>query len=172
MLKVTGSVFILIAGCGFGISNSFRMKKQLEQLISLQEMLYLLEGEIKHFKRPLPEAFMAAAEEKQELYGEVFCLISKRLLECKYISGSHVWRDSFLEYQTQFVCTKEEFEFFLKAGSFLDANERETQEKELAFYERQLGHMIEKRQNELKEKQRIGMYGSVLTGAFLIILLL
>ena len=61
MLKVTGSVFILIAGCGFGISNSFRMKKQLEQLISLQEMLYLLEGEIKHFKRPLPEEFMAAA---------------------------------------------------------------------------------------------------------------
>ena len=88
------------------------------------------------------------------------------------MSGSNVWRDSFLEYQTQFVCTKEEFEVFLKAGSFLDAKERETQEKELSFYEMQLGHMIEKRRNELKEKQRIGMYGSVLTGAFLIILLL
>lgn len=172
MLKCMGCIFILIAGCGFGISNSFLLKKQLEQLISFQDTLYLLEGEMKHFKRPLPEAFAIVAQEKKEPYGKVFDRIANGLLECKYAFGSEVWRKVFFEYKKEFICTEEEFSLFLKTGFFLDAKERETQEKELSFYETQIRRIIEKRQGELKEKQKIGMYGSILTGAFLIILLL
>lgn len=172
MLKLTGCVLILIAGIGFGVSNSFYMKKQLEQLISFQETLYWIAGETKHFHRPLPEVFALLAKEKGGVYKKVFAMIEKRLLECKYALGSEVWQKSFLEYQKEFICTREEFDVLLKSGCFLDAKEFKTQEKELTFYEMQIGRMIEKRQRELKEKQRIGMYASVLTGVFFMILLL
>ena len=116
MLKCMGCIFILIAGCGFGISNSFLLKKQLEQLISFQDTLYLLEGEMKYFKRPLPEAFAIVAQEKKEPYGKVFDRIANGLLECKYAFGSEVWRKVFFEYKKEFICTEEEFSLFLKTG--------------------------------------------------------
>ena len=57
MLKFTGACLIIISAAGIGASFSVDLKKRCRELRILKQMVYMLRGEIKYTKSPLPEAF-------------------------------------------------------------------------------------------------------------------
>lgn len=172
MLKLLGCVLIMTGVSGFGLSISCQMRKHLEQLIAFQEILYALTCEMKHFKKPLAEAFDTVAENREGGYRTVLKSVAVRLREFENAKGSKIWEESFRQEKEAFLFTKEELDIILRTGHFLDAPDVETQRRDLEIYESQIEHKIEEIQGEIKEKRKIYMYGSVLGGIFLIILLI
>lgn len=172
MLKIMGCLLILVGAGGFGTSTGLQMRSHLEQLVELKEVIYTLLCEMKYYKKPLAEAFLAAAKNGGGNLGKVFSLIAERMKNFEDAKGSAIWEESFLKYREDFLFSGEEFDIILKTGHFLDAPDMETKQRELELYEGQINRKIEEIQNGMGEKRRVCMYGSVFGGLFLIILLI
>lgn len=172
MLKMAGCLLILVGAGGFGVSTGVQMRKHLEQLVELKEIIYTLLCEMKYYKKPLAEAFSAASKSGGEKLGKVFSLIAERLKNFEDAKGSTIWEESFFKYREDFLFSGDEFEIILKTGHFLDAPDMETKQRELELYEGQINRKIEEIQEGMGEKRRVCMYGSVFGGLFLIILLI
>ncbi len=172
MLKLFGCVLILGGMTGFGMSSVYRMKRHLGELLEYKEILYALLGEMRHYKKPLAEAFESAAAKRTEGYRLVLGMIAGRMKNFEEARGSEIWEDSFLTYREKFLFSREETDIILKTGRFLDAPDAESQQRELELYEKQIDRSISGMQNALDGKRKICMYGSVLGGLFFIILLI
>lgn len=172
MLKLFGCMFILAGMTGYGISSVCRMKQHLEELVEYKEILYALLGEMRHYKKPLAEAFEAVSVKRRENYRQVLGMIATRMKKFEEAKGSEIWEDSFLAYRKKFLFSKEEADIVLKTGRFLDAPDIESQQRELELYEAQIDRRIAEVQDTISGKRNVCMYGSVLGGLFLIILLI
>ena len=166
MLKVIGCTLILAGMTGYGVSCVCYMKRHLEELVEYKEILYALLGEIQHYRKPLAEAFDTIAKKRSEGYRQV---LEKKFEEAK---GSEIWEDSFLSCSRKFLFSREEEEIIHKSGHFLDAPDTESQKRELELYEAQIDYRIAEIQKTIGGKRKVCMYGSVLGGLFLIILLI
>ena len=57
MLKITGACLILCSAAGIGASFSGDLKRRVRELRILKQLVYMLQGEIRYARLPLPEAF-------------------------------------------------------------------------------------------------------------------
>ena len=172
MLKVIGCTLILAGMTGYGVSSVCYMKRHLEELVEYKEILYALLGEIQHYRKPLAEAFDSIAKKRAEGYRQVLEMIAARMKKFEEAKGSEIWEDSFLSCSRKFLFSREEEEIIQKSGHFLDAPDMESQKRELELYEAQIDYRIAEIQKTIGGKRKVCMYGSVLGGLFLIILLI
>ena len=77
-----------------------------------------------------------------------------------------------MSFSRKFLFSREEKEIIQKSGHFLDAPDTESQKRELELYEAQIDYRIAEIQKTIGGKRKVCMYGSVLGGLFLIILLI
>ena len=171
MLKLCGCITGLTGAGGLGYVLARQMKQHLMELLAFQEMLYLLTGEMKHYRKTLEEAFRAVAEHS-ERYGVILMEIAERLKSCETETGSGIWRKSFVKNREKLLLDEDELELVLRTGHFLDAPDMEAKCRELKLYEDQMEEKIGRRRAELAERRKICMYGSMLGGIFIIIVLL
>ena len=57
MLKLAGACLIMVSTAGIGVSFGSDLKRRSQELRILKQLIYMLRGEIKYTKTPLPEAF-------------------------------------------------------------------------------------------------------------------
>ena len=69
MLKGIGALLILASAAGIGVSFSNDLKGRCMELRLLKQMIYMLRGEIKYTKTPLPDAFASIAVRMKEPFG-------------------------------------------------------------------------------------------------------
>ena len=79
MLKGVGALLILASAAGIGASFSSDLKGRCMELRLLKQMIYMLRGEIKYTKTPLPEAFASIAVRIKEPFGSFLVQYRKKL---------------------------------------------------------------------------------------------
>lgn len=79
MLKLVGACLIMVSAAGIGVSFSTDLKRRCQELRILKQLAYMLRGEIKFTKTPLPEAFSHISVRLPEPLGTSFPTWRKRL---------------------------------------------------------------------------------------------
>ena len=153
MLKLAGSLIIVIASALYGWKIRKELQEHVEQLVGMKEMFLMLQGEISYTRTPLKEAFLQIAAQDKDAVG----IFWRRLIE---------------QESDKFLFNSEEQSLLQRAGENFGYLDGQMQLKNLELYIEQTEVLIKKAQAELKQKQKLSGALSLMCGLFLIILLI
>ncbi len=171
MLKAVGAVMILISAAGIGASLSGDLKRHYMELRILKQLFYMLRGEIKYTRTPLPEAFAHISTRLPE----PFCTFLQRTAqEMENLGGrafEELWREQIRRELSRTHLTREEKERLGDLGEVLGYLDFEMQLSSIELYLEQLELGIRNSQETIAPKQKLYQSLGVAGGIFLVILL-
>lgn len=172
MERVIGGILILTATCGSGYVYCKEIRNYIGRLRYLRYTFGLIRGEINYTHAPLPEVLSRVAGRIRGPYRKWLLETSCELNSRSESSFSRIWNKCIDRYLGQ-LCLKETHSILLKeAGTFLGSLESETLDQTLQLYLNRLDLEIEKQREGLTSRIRIGRCLGVMSGLFLIVLLL
>lgn len=171
MLKILGCILVLACSAGLGAAGSMDLKKHCMELRFLKQAVYMLRGEIKYSKAPLPEAFAAIAERVPVPFSEYFSRLAQELSRPGGKSLEVLWREEIGRSLNKSFLRREEKEKLGQLGEGLGYLDLEMQLSTIELYLEQLEEDIALAQEEIRTKQKLYQSLGVAGGIFLVILL-
>ncbi|MCI8853770.1 MAG: hypothetical protein HFI31_03680 [Lachnospiraceae bacterium] len=172
MLKIVGSLLILCCSAGLGAAGAGDLKKHCMELRLLKQALYMLRGEIKYSRAPLPEAFGALADRLPSPFGEFFSGMREELGRRDGRGLSRIWKEEMSRSLKKSSLRREEKEKLGRLGEGLGYLDLEMQLSTMELYLEQLEGDIQRAEEEIQSKQRLYRSLGVAGGIFLVILLI
>lgn len=170
--KTLGVCLIFIAAAGCGLTYSRRLRLRLEHLRQLQQLILLLQGEIQYQCSTLPEAFLTCGNQVKSVCGSWFMETGKRLNEMEGVGFQEIWEQQLLDLQQDTMLSISNIEDLRRLGNQLSYPDKETQIGALKLYSHRLKEQEDQLTKELPIKMKLGTTLGVLSGLFLIILLM
>ncbi len=166
MLKVIGSVVIVVACTGLGFEKVYEMKLHLRQLEELKRIIIFFRSELYYKRTPFIELFENASKSTEGIFGIWLTNLAKELQKHQAARFQETWRKSIeIDLSSSFM-NKTEVNALLQLGASL--NHIESLDLYLEQLELSIQRAREEEQNKRKLYQSMGMLG----GIFLVILLL
>lgn len=172
MLKVVGAGVIFSVGMLWGMQMKYQLAEHVRQLICWKEVLLMLAGEISYAKSPLREAFLHIGSMGKAPFGELLEEVSDRLGRERGKNLYEIWRSVLKDHRTEIFFSTEEFEMLEKFGENLGYLDIKMQLNHLELYRQQVEVKIAQAQGELAVKQKMYQYLSVMSGLFVILVLI
>ncbi len=172
MLKVLGSILVLLCSAGLGAAGSMDLKRHCMELRFLKQAVYMLRGEIKYSKAPLPEAFGSLSKRLPAPLSEFFSHLEEELLRPEGQNLGDVWRKEIERSLKQSTLKKEEKQKLQNLGESLGYLDLEMQLSTMELYLEQLEEDIVLAQEEIRTKQKLYQSMGIAGGIFLVILLI
>lgn len=172
MLKIAGSVLVMLACLGYAGGLLRQMSRRRDILRSCLEMTELLAGEIRYERAPVAEALRRICGRLDGDLETVIRGIADRLEEGGYGSMEEVWDAGFLREKEKLPLTKEELDGVREIGKNLGFLDLAVQIDHLAGCRERLGRNLDKVQRELDEKRRLYRSLGLAAGIFVILILL
>lgn len=169
--KILGIICILLSVSGIGVRNNRRLHRQLMELRQLLQLMQLLQGEIQYQCATLPEAFIQCGERLQGECGVWIRRLGERLFEYEGLSFRQIWEQELDELRGRTMLSKECLMNLKQLGGQLAYADRNTQLHGLQLCCTRLEEEEGRLFKELPGKRRTGMGLIILTGCFLVILL-
>lgn len=172
MQRVIGAFLILTATSGAGYIYCRDQKMYLERMLYLRYIFSLIRGEIGYTHAPLPEVFREVAGRIKKPY-RTWLMEASRALEMRDESGfARVWSRC-VDLHLKPLGLKAEHSILIKEpGTFLGSLESNTLDHTLQMYLNRLDLETEKIREGLAAKTRIGRCLGVMSGIFLIVILI
>ena len=180
MLRLFGSILILLACTGFGFSKSQDMQKHLEQLEEIKKLFYLLRSELQYTRAPFAEVFEKIGRKSSEPFRKWLLTLSKRLREKTIGSFWEIWIAS-IDAELSEEHLKTSFFRGNHKGCFLKQDELEELRsvgknfeymESLDLYIEQLEYEIKNVREAYQSKRKLCRSMGIMGGIFLVILLL
>ncbi len=171
MLRLLGLCF-LSAGCmGLGWSLKERLKKSLEEMYQIRQMMQMMQNEIIYSRAPLPEACLRIAGRTGEPYRKAFAGIHKEMSENRGTPFGAVWKCRMEECVCGLVLPVEEKARLVELGGSAGFMDGGMQAQVLEQYIRRLDLSIGKQEKEMADKSRVIMSLSVMGGLLIAVIL-
>ena len=172
MQRVIGAILILTATSGAGYVYCRDLKTYLGRMLYLRYIFSLIKGEIGYTHAPLPEVFREVAGRIKKPYC-IWLLDAANDLETREETGfARVWNRCVDRYLKPLELKTEHSILIKEPGTFLGSLERTTLDHTLQMYLNRLDLEIEKIREGLAAKMRIGRCLGVMSGIFLIVILI
>lgn len=171
-VKWTGMFFLFTACTGIGWNYSREIKKRLDDLKNLYQLVTLLKGEISYGNTTLPEAFLKIHQKLPQPFEGFMLNLAEKLEKEKGKEFFGLFQESIKQKLDNSSLKKEELEGFYSLGEQLGFLDRQNQIHQLEIYEKELEHAIERYREEMPEKRKLCEKMGILCGIFLIILFL
>ncbi len=171
MLKGFGALLIMASAAGIGASFSRDLKGRCMELRLLKQMIYMLRGEIKYTKTPLPEAFTSIAARMKEPFGSFLEQTAREMESQKEGNFGDLWKAQIKAWLSGTCLKKEDKEQLGSLGEVLGYLDLEMQLSSLDLYLEQLEICIREAQETASTKQKLYQSLGVAGGIFLVILL-
>ena len=172
MLKRAGAVLILLSATGLGLSYSLDLKKRCMELRLLKQLIYLLRGELKYTRTPLPEAFSHMAERMREPFSSFLRSLEREMGKLGGKPFGELWREQIDCGLAGTSLQKEDKEQLKALGEVLGYLDLEMQLGSLELYLEQLEVSILEAREAIRTRQKLYQSLGVAGGIFLILLLL
>lgn len=166
MNKWIGSILILVASSGIGISQSKELEKHLDELEELQRIFYMLKSELQYTRAPFPEVFERIGKKAKMPYGFWLQKLSERLREKGTGSFWEIWCNSIAEGVQETHLKREELDELKDVGKNLEYTEN------LDLYIEQMEYRIVHTREAYETKRKLYRSMGIMGGIFLVILLL
>nr|WP_294494918.1 stage III sporulation protein AB [uncultured Mediterraneibacter sp.] len=172
MQRVIGGILILVATGGAGYVYCRDLRNYLAKMCYLRYVMSLIRGEISYTQAPLPEIFIGVAQRIKEPY-RIWLIQTARAVEDRQESGfARMWNRCVDKYLSPLGLKSEHSILIKEPGTFLGSLESDTLDRTLVMYLNKFDLEIEKLREGLASKTRIGSCLGVMSGIFLIVLLL
>ena len=171
MLKGVGALLILASAAGIGASFSSDLKGRCMELRLLKQMIYMLRGEIKYTKTPLPEAFASIAVRIKEPFGSFLEQTAEQMGSMEGQSFGELWQKQIKQWLSDTHLKKGDKEQLGGLGEVLGYLDLEMQLSSIDLYLEQLELSIREAQDAAQTKQKLDQSLGVAGGIFLVILL-
>lgn len=172
MQRVVGAVLILTATAGAGYVYGTELKEYLEKMIYLRYVLNLLRGEIMYTHAPLPDVFYETGNRIREPYATWMKRTAEETEKREESAFSRTWNKCVDRYLADLGLKYDHLILLKEPGTFLGSLERETLDRTLQLYMNRMDFEIEKLRDGFASKKRIGKCLGIMSGIFLIVILL
>ena len=157
MLKVLGSMLILLASVGFGFQIQMDLRNHLRLLYDIRKLLLDIANETAYTMDPMEVVLEHAIHSRNPYLNEI----------CQ-----ELWQERIEAWQKRLGLSLEEKEIFAGAGCAFFGKSMGENEKSLEHYLERLDYVIDQVRGEQKEKQKVYQTVSVMCGLIIILLFL
>lgn len=171
MLKLLGSVLILIASIGLAYSIQIELKEHQKRLFELRSLLTKIFWEMNYSMRPVEMVLLYQIETQDEALAGILREIGECLMKKEAKCGEDIWQEVFRKHRRELGLKPEEGELMEQVGRAFFGKSVEENQKILSLYQERLDFLIEVERKERKEKQKVYQTVCVMSGLMLIILL-
>lgn len=172
MLKLAGSLLVIIASVGFGVCLCRDMTEHLRLLYIIRKMLVDISYAAASSMQPVEILLGCFVRTKEERLDAALKKIAEELIEKQEENGEEVWKKVFLAYRRELHLTEEEMDILAGAGSAFFGKSMEENQRRLELTLERLDFLIETTRSGQKEKQKVCQTVSVISGLMLVLLLL
>lgn len=159
MFKVMGGMLIIFACAALGVEKGRELSIHRRELEELQRVFTLIQTKIEYIKLPFMELFAG-------MDSDWLLNISEELKEFQKRSFHEVWTASIDTHFKQSLLTKSELEELKQIGKHISRPEA------IRLYLIQLENAIQTTREEEKEKKKLYQSMGILTGIFLVLVLI
>ena len=165
ILKIIGSIMVISASSFIGYFLSGDCSKRPVQLRILQDMIRMLENEIKFLSSYISEAFERICSSIDSPVKEFFKATVEKLKNEPGMNASHAWEMAITENMHKTALNAEDKDILLAFGKMLGNSDTEGQVKNIEFLLHQL-NLQEKKAEENKRKNEnlyktLGLLGGI-----------
>lgn len=171
VMKLLGICLILGSSTAIGFFLSNRLKERIEELESIKKLLMMLRGEIKYNHAALSEAFQTIARRMDNLYGRLLSHVSEEMDSMDGQTLMQIWERSVNESLKESALNREDREKFISLGGQLGYLDIEMQLGTIELYLEQLEEEIKNARENLKRNGKLYQTMGVITGIFVVILM-
>ncbi len=172
LFKVIGSVVVLAACTGIGFNMGSARLARIQQLKELRAEFLLLQGDIRYRRSSLPEAFGHAAARKNLVFTELFQKLTEALTACVWESFEAAYQSVEEEALRDTELKPQDKELLAQFAGMLGQMDLDMQLNALDWYLEQSAHVLEGLSREVERKVGLCRSLGVLSGIFLLIILL
>ena len=160
-----------MASVGLAYSMRIELKRHLQCLFELRNLLYEVFWEMNYSMQPVEMVLLYQVETQNMCINEIIKEIGEKLMQKTAESGEVIWRESFAARRQQLGLKEEEGEIIEQAGNAYFGKSMEENQKILSLYLERLDFLIEVERSERREKQKVYQTVCIMCGLMFIILL-
>lgn len=172
MLKVVGSVLVMLTTTSFGLMKASELREEYQQLVYVQRIFCMLQSEIRYARNPLGDIFLHIGEWAREPYREWLTRLGHRLMKRDGGIFVQIWEESIRTYLSDCGLKKEELARMEALGNQLGAADIEMQMKAIELYLMQVETSMDELREGMKTKVRLCRLLGVMSGMLIVTLLL
>lgn len=172
MLRLLGSICLLIGSTGVGWSWRDRFKKELAQLYEIRQIMKMFQSEITYSHVPLQEACRRIGGQVKEPYRETLLQIHGQMLKNSGEDFGSIWRGQIENCMQHLTVGREEQRILYEFGECVGFMDERMQVEVLEQLIDKLQLAIDRQEKELANKCRVVMSLSVMGGMMAAILLI
>lgn len=171
MLKLVGSVLIMIASIGLAYRMQTERTQHQKRLFELRNLLTRIFWEMNYSMRPVEMVLLYQIQTQDECLGNILKEIGTGLMQKEAKCGEDIWQEVFYAHRRELGLKGEESDLVEQAGRAFFGKSVEENQKILSLYQERLDFLMEVEQKERKEKQKVEQTVCIMSGLLLIILL-
>ncbi len=172
MFRLIGVLLLMAGSIGIGWSVKERLKKNLEDLYRMKQILHMLQNEIEYSRAPLPEACARVGNRVPEPYRSAFFSIRREMLVNDGRSFWEIWSRQMEECMKELSVAREDKTNFLDFGNCIGFMDGKMQAGAVGQYMHKLDISIGRMEKEMADKCKVIMSLSIMGGLMLVIILL
>ncbi len=150
-LKLAGCAMILGASSFLGFSLANEYVKRQQELKQLQELMHMLETEIRYMSNLLADAFEKITEDKDTAMALFFRESASILRSESGTGASDAWKRAVTKYSGKTALDKEDEKVLLTFGSMLGNSDTEGQLKNIKLM---ISRLAEREQNACEKRKK------------------
>lgn len=172
LVKLLGSVAVLVSCTGIGFWYGNSMTLRIQQLKELRAEFLLIRGDIRYRRSSLPEAFLAAAVRNKGVFRPLFRGISDALEACVWESFEDAYRSVAETAFAETALKKQDEQLLAQFAGMLGQMDTDMQLNAMDWYLEQSEQVLGSLRAEAGSKVRLCQSLGVLSGIFILIVLL
>lgn len=172
MQRIIGGILILASTGGAGYIYGKELKIYLNNMIYFRYVMSLIKGEIAYTQAPLYEIFIEVAGKIKQPYRGWLLKISEEIENREENGFCRIWGRCTDRHLKELDFRNEHLILIKEAGTFLGNLRSETLDQAFQMYLNRIDYEVEKLRGNLSEKTKIGGCLGIMSGIFLIVILL
>ncbi len=172
MQRIIGSVLIISATTMAGIMYGNNLKEYVKKLLDIRQILQMIQGEMSYTAAPLGNIFYDISRKVREPYKSWLRSVSVETEKREEDQFEKIWNKC-ADHHLQTLCLKKEHYLKIKEyGVYLGQMDTTSFEKTNSTYMEQMDYEIQKLRAEIDSKRKIGNCIGVMSGIFIVVILL
>lgn len=171
-LKWIAAVMILFGMMGFGYCMTEEDKEKIVLLEQQERLLHLLQGEIEHFQRSLPEAFESVGAKLKGPYKELLLNVSRRMREWNGEKLESIWLQELEKTEKEYRISPKAQQGLYELIDNLNYGEYTMQISALGYIKQEIVEDIVQKKKRLEKNRKWIMWFCTLIGILCVIVLI
>lgn len=172
ILKWIGSAIVIVSCGGMGFYFGAEVERRIRELRQLREILFLLRGDVRYMRSPLPEAIGRIGERESGMWGRFFASVAEELAGFDVPDFGQVFDRRINEIRKETALNRQDLELLARFGEMLGKMDMEMQLNAFDWYLEQSGERLDQLVGQADKQITLHKSMGILAGVFLLIVLL